>query len=450
MKTCRLVSALLVLMFAMTVQASRLPDFGGRVDVDLPESIQKDFIRAHTSVPLLVLDESLKGWSSRLIADFQFFEKKNRWVFRPKTNVRLLARAIRQCLDIQKADDSWPAAVLSTANIQVRVGVFEETAVLELTQPFGPMKELLAGCALEARLDGGPVGPYTELGSDGLVVNEKSLVPRPLLDSILFTSGDYRVDIKVDEGNLGGERKTMLAPYPDLILLLQSEKAIREDPLGLFADKTFGLEKLYYHLQSNILVAIHGAGRGSEFRGLLPPGLAPARPALQIRPSQDFVPLRLELEGNLSRTATLGCSSTDKLVQGLCGRLAMILRSEQVLAKITVEQERLDADLSMVRWRSPTRDPGLAMLSLLESFPQLAADLDKQRWIRPLLRAELSQRLEAASALERHLLERYDVIPLVAVDVVFNLSAGLKDVQIREDGVPLLWDTWWIVKAEDR
>ena len=51
----RLLSACLVILFSCTAQASRLPDLGGRVDVDLPESIQKDFVRAHTSVPLLVL-----------------------------------------------------------------------------------------------------------------------------------------------------------------------------------------------------------------------------------------------------------------------------------------------------------------------------------------------------------------------------------------------------------
>ncbi len=446
----RFLSACLVLLFSCTVQASRLPDLGGRVDVDLPQSIQKDFVRAHTSIPLLVLNDSVKGWSSDLIADFQFLEKKNRWSFRAKTEVRLLARAISRCLDVQKADDYWPAAILSTADIQVRVGVFEDTVVVELTESFGPIKELLAGCVLESRFDGGVVGPYTESGNDDLRINSKSLVPRPLLDRIFKASGDYGADIKAGEGNIGGERKTMLAPYPDLVLLLQSEKALREDPLGLFPEKMDGLEKLYFHLQSDVLVAIHGAGRGSEFRGLLPPGLAPARPTLGDGSSEEFVPLRLESDRNLNRTALLGCEPSDKLAQGFCGRLAMILRSEQVLAKIGAEQVDQEPDLRIARWRSPTRDPGLAMLSLLESFPQLTADLDKQRWVTPLLSGELGKRLEAASALERHLLGGKYVIPLVAVDVVFDLAPGLNGVQIREDGIPLLWDAWWVVKAKDR
>ncbi len=449
MKGYRLLPVFLVFLLSSAVQASRLPDLGGRVDVDLPQSIQKDFIRAHTSVPLLVLNDSLKGWSSDLIADFQFSQEKNRWSFLAKTNVRLLARAIDQCLDLQKADDFWPAAILSIADIQARVGVVDDTVILELTESFGPVKELLAGCELGTRFDGGVVGPFSELGNDGLAVNSKSLVPRPLLDRIANASGDYRADIKVGESSIGGDRKTMLAPYPDLLLLLQSEKALREDPLGFFSKQMNGLEKLYFHFQSDVLVAIHGAGRGSEFRGLLPPGLAPARPKIDGSSSEDFVPLRLESDRNLHRANTLGCAS-DKLVQGFCGRLAMILRSEQVLAKITAEEVEQEPDLRIARWRSPTRDPGLAMLALLESFPQLAADLDKERWVQPLLNVELGKRLEAASALERYLLAGYHVIPLVAVDVVFDLAPGLKGVQIREDGIPLLWDAWWVVKADDR
>ena len=65
-----------------------------------------------------------------------------------------------------------------------------------------------------------------------------------------------------------------------------------------------------------------------------------------------------------------------------------------------------------------------------------------------MLDRELGSRLEAATALERHLLDGYHVVPLVAVDVVFDLAPGLKGVQIREDGVPLLWDAWWVVKPE--
>lgn len=446
----RLLPGLLVFLLACMAQASRLPDSGGSVHVALPEAIERAFVKAHTSVPVLILDESKRGWSSDLIREISVSEKNNRWSFSPKIDVRLVAASIKDCLDVQKADDSWPAAILSTADIQARVGVFEQSVVLQLSEPFGPLVELLAGCALETRSNGKVVGPYEVLGNDGLEVNQKSLIPRPLLDRVVIAKGDYGADLKVGEGNIGGDRKTMLAPYPDMLLLLQSEKALREDPLGLFPKETSGLQKLYFHLQSDVLVAIHGAGRGSEFRGLLPPGLAPARPTLRSSRDEDFVPLRLESDFNLNRRATLSCDTGDNLIQGFCGRVAMILRSEQVLAKIDDEQTAQEPDLKIARWRSPTRDPGLAMLSLLGRFPQLTVDLDKIQWLQPLLNMNLGKRLEAAAALERHLLDGYHVIPLVAVDVVFDLAPGLKDVEIREDGVPLLWDAWWVVKAEDR
>ena len=94
--------ACLALMVSFPSHGSRLPELGGSVYVDLPEGIKKTFIQAHTSIPLLVLDESIKGWSSDLIADFQFSEKSNTWSFKATIDVRLLARAINRCLDVQQ------------------------------------------------------------------------------------------------------------------------------------------------------------------------------------------------------------------------------------------------------------------------------------------------------------------------------------------------------------
>ena len=83
------------------------------------------------------------------------------------------------------------------------------------------------------------------------------------------------------------------------------------------------------------------------------------------------------------------------------------------------------------------------MLDLLARFPALGLGLDEGKWLTPLLHADLATRLEAALALERHLMGERRVIPLVMVDVVFDVHPGLKGVSIREDGIPVLWDAWW-------
>ena len=137
---CRLFLAFILLVFTSTSYASRLPDSGGSVHVALPENIEAAFLKAHTSVPLLVRGGLNLSWSSELITSIETLDNSRRWVFGAKNGVRVLARAIRDCLDVQKADDSWPAAILSTADIQSDVAVFENRVELKLTKPFGPLK----------------------------------------------------------------------------------------------------------------------------------------------------------------------------------------------------------------------------------------------------------------------------------------------------------------------
>jgi hypothetical protein len=70
--------------------------------------------------------------------------------------------------------------------------------------------------------------------------------------------------------------------------------------------------------------------------------------------------------------------------------------------------------------------------------------LDQDRWVRPLVHLDQAKRVEAALELEQHLMGEHRAIPLVTVDVVLDVNRGLKGVRVREDGVPLLWDAWWV------
>jgi hypothetical protein len=331
--------------------------------------------------------------------------------------------------------------LLSTADIQVSsVSVQKNAVEVVFSQPVGPMSELLKGCVVEP-LQEQFVGPFIPLGSDGIKLNEQSIVPAPLLKRVVLAKDGYGTELRIVDSAVGNNRRMMLAPYPDLIVLVQSEETLQADPLELFPKEAGGIDKLYSHLASDVLVLAHSAGRGTEFRGLLPPGIVPSRPMSTGNLAKEHTRLRFPVEIGLEQRVSLACDSKDALADGLCKRLGLVLRDKEIFPR--VEEYGADADLRIKRWRSPSSDPGLAMLHLLVSFPQLAVGLEKGQWVVPLLHEDIASRLEAALALERHLMEKYRIIPLVSVDVVYDVHPALKGVRVREDGIPILWDAWW-------
>jgi hypothetical protein len=204
------------------------------------------------------------------------------------------------------------------------------------------------------------------------------------------------------------------------------------------------LDHFYAHLRTDVFVSIYGGGRGMAFRALLPPGLMQDRQLHDKSKSVSPPPLRLQAKFDPSQVVTLECNPQDVLSYGFCERVAMIVRSKDFLAQTYAPAESIKPELRVVRWRSPSADPGLAMLDLLSRFPELSMGLDQDRWVRPLVHLDQAKRVEAALELEQHLVGEHRAIPLVIVDVVLDVNRGLKGVRVREDGVPLLWDAWWV------
>lgn len=439
----RLLVFCLVLGWVGQVSASRLPEPGGRAFIALPATMEDAFIRAHVSIPLVVKTPSSGAWFSELIDSWSAKEGGRVWSVKAKDNPENLTRALERCLNVQNASTSWPAAMLSAADIEMTLTARSGVVEMGFSRALGPVMELLEGCVLESTRSQKFVGPFVPFGNDGLVVNEKSKVSRPLLDKIILARDGYVADLRVGAQGVVANRSVRLAPYPDVIMLLQSEDARQKDSLGLLGKELEGLEHFYAHLRTDVFVSVYGGGRGMAFRNLLPPGLMQDRQLHDKSNSVSPPPLRLQAKFDPSQVVTLACDPEDDLSYGFCERVAMIVRSKEFLAQIHAPDDSTKPDLRVVRWRSPSADPGLAMLDLLSRFPELSIGLDRKRWVEPLLHADLARRVEAALELEQHLIGEHSVIPLVTVDVVLDVHPGLKGVRVREDGVPLLWDAWW-------
>ena len=440
----RFLAGLMMLgLMAQTALASRLPEPGGRVDVALPATMEDAFIRAHVSIPLVVRSTAAEGWFSESIASWNSPDAGLTWNLQVKGDAKSLVRDLERCLSVQNASQFWPAALLSAADIEIRLTASPGMVKVRFTRAFGPLMQLLEGCIVGSIRKPPFIGPFARLGNDGLENNTKSVVSRPLLNRIVLARDGYVADLRVGAQAVDANRCVMLAPYPDVFRLVQGEGARQNDPLGLFGKGLDALDYFYAYLRTDVFVSVYGGGRGMAFRALLPPGLMQDR---QLHDSSKPVsppPLRLQAKFDPSQVVTLECNPEDVLSYGFCERVAMIVRSKDFLAQTYAPKESMKPELRVVRWRSPSADPGLAMLDLLSRFPELSMGLDHDRWVRPLVHLDQAKRVEAALELEQHLMGEYRAIPLVTVDVVLDVNNGLKGVRVREDGVPLLWDAWW-------
>jgi hypothetical protein len=440
----RLLAGFVVLgLWAQAAQASRLPEPGGRADIALPAAMEDAFIRAHVSIPLVVRSVAGDGWFSESIVSWSSPDAGLTWNLLVKGDAKSLVRDLERCLSVQNASQFWPAALLGAADIEMQLTSKPGMVNVRFTRAFGPLMQLLEGCIVGSIREAPFIGPFAPMGIDALDSNLKSAVSRPLLERIVLARDGYVADLRVGAQAVDASRSVMLAPYPDVIMLLQSEEARQKDPLGLFGKGVDALDHFYRYLRTDVFVSVYAGGRGVAFRALLPPGLMQDRQLDDNDQSASPPPLRLQAKFDPSQVVSLECNPEDVLSYGFCERVAMIVRSKDFLAQTYAPTESIKPELRMVRWRSPSADPGLAMLHLLSRYPELSMGLDRDRWVRPLVHLDQAKRVEAALELEQHLMSEYRAIPLVTVDLVLDVNNGLKGVRVREDGVPLLWDAWW-------
>ena len=243
--------------------------------------------------------------------------------------------------------------------------------------------------------------------------------------------------------NLGTGATTLLAPFPDVILLLQSEVERTRDPFG-FRDGG-GVVAFRDELGAAFLLTVYWGGRGAAVEGMLPPGLAPARPLpIQMR-SLATTPLTLAPLGSDAPRVLLQNSFDDELLVGVGDRLAVLLRSRGFLTDARpIRDGPLVTGLELMHWRPPTSDPALALLELAGRKVELQTDELGEGTNDPrLLSAIEEERLEAALALERRWTEEHRVMPLMTAERWFSVDTRLHDVNIRADGVPMLHDAYW-------
>ena len=139
-------------------------------------------------------------------------------------------------------------------------------------------------------------------------------------------------------------------------------------------------------------------------------------------------------------------AANDPLVDGVVERLAVLLRTRgEALEPSPADREPLAEGIEILRWRPPTTDAALALLSLAGRRPELATDVAVQKALGDarLLSERSEERLVAALALERALLQSFAVVPLLTAERWFAIDPDLRGVQLRADGVPLMADAYW-------
>lgn len=449
--------------------ARRLPGPGGKVTVALPPELVAPTTEAHLYAPIVepAIDDDpaaalarpplggFPAWRSSFVRSLKSEEGGKTWRIAVDAPAPLVGEALARCFS-KRTDGSWPADVLRARGVNVDVatsalgdarhGAAGEVK-LRFSAPVGPLPELLAGCALRTT-SSGPTGSYTLVGAGVLAWKSGSFAPPALPGLLEVTSAGGRADIVAGGAEIPGTA-TLLAPFPDVVLLLQTRGARTRDAFGL-KDKSAGTRGFRQALRADLLAAAYAQGRGAAADGILPPGIAPPRPLPPPQGPEALAPLSLiPLPANAPRL-TLERAEGDQLVDGVVERLAVVLRNRGTL--VDVRRARPDSagdGVQIVRWRAPTADPALALLSLAGQRRELLEDDAVQKAIADprLLSSSREERVAAALALERAWLDTGAAVPLMTADRWFIVDPDLRGVQIREDGVPLLFDATFAVGA---
>ena len=459
MKRRRPALLLLVVLAAVGVdaEARRAPGPGGGVVVSVSTELMPAVIEAHVFAPLLVPRDSaaleappLAGapdHASSVLAKVAHDSSGRRWRLEALAPAIDVATAVSRCLQ-GRAERGFAADALRAAGVIAEVSVQGNDVVIAFSKAVFVVPELLAFCPLRPASNA-PTGPYALSGPGRLSWRSGSYEAPPLLGAIELrspvTSGADRADVIVaptaDPRN--GAGATLLGPWPDVIALVQSPRTRSDDPFGL-SDDNAGTLAFRQALRADLLAAAWSSGRGGPTQALLPPGVAPARP-LPPAEGVSSTPLSLAPVPKDAPRLPLTMIDADLLTDAVGERLAVLLRGRGWLLELRRASSAIAEGAELVRWRPPTRDAALSLLSFVGEREGLLADDNVKRALADprLLVADDAARLAAALALERALLDSRLVVPLIVVERAMLVDPDLRGVVIRGDGVPIFDGAWW-------
>jgi|GEM_PF-803669 len=448
------VAVVVVGLFAGGALARRAPAPGGSIIVAMPVDLIPSVIEAHVFAPLLVPrgqgdERAVAGapeHSSSVVVSVSAEDNDRRWRLRVLAPPADVSFAVARCLE-GRGERRFPSAALRAAGVVVTATVAGPDEVLvRFNKPVGALPELLAWCPLRPAM-GAPTGPYASQGPGRLSWRSGSFEAPPLLGAIELRgplTGQERADVVVAPGgaDLAAGGATLLSPWPDVMVLVQQPETAVRDPFGL-KDPDTGVPAFRQALRADLLAAAWAAGRGGPTEALLPPGVGPARP---LPPSTSVAgpPLTLTPVPKDAPRLPVWVEAGDALSDAVAERLAVLLRGKRMLLE-TRRNQSADEGAELVRWRPPSRDAALSLLSFVGAREALVTDVGVQRALEDprLLGREATGRLAAALALERALLDSKLVVPLIVVERAISVDPDLRGVVLRGDGIPMLDGAWW-------
>ncbi len=442
---------LLGVALSLGALARRAPSPGGSVSVAVPAELLSTMIEAHVYVPLLeprqLTDElgvpGAPEHSSRVVDGVSHSDDDTTWRLKVSAPPQEVAHAIGRCL-AGKNERRFPVDALRAAGVIADISVVDGDVSISFNKAVGILPELLSWCPLRPSL-GTPTGPYALSAPGRLSWRSGGFMAPPLLGAVeLREAGNAeRTDVVIaPTGDTPGATGALLAPWPDVIVLVQSADTALADPFALRDDQS-GLAGFRQTLRADLLVAAWAAGRGGPTEALLPPGVAPARPLPPVT-STAPMPLSLTALPTSAPRLPLLVADGDVLSDAVAERLAVLLRGRGVVLDVR-RSSRGDDGGELLRWRPPSRDAALSLLSFVGEREGLASDKSVEAALADprLLKRDPEERLAAALVLERALLDSHLVIPVVVIERIVAVDADLRGVVVRGDGIPLLDGAWW-------
>ena len=432
--------AIALLAAPAATHARRAPDAGGVVTLALTKDLAAATREALTHAPLAELSDASQApvaraahppipgtrvWS-RVLTGITPADDGSSWLLTPGS--RALTRSLTSCLSAAE-DAPWPGRALAAAGVPPTVTASGEGVTVRFPTSVSVLPELLTGCMLLA--EDAATGAFAP-DAGGFAGRADAPGGPPLLDRVVLQAvgrGSDGADLAVGAATTEGG-SLLVAPWPDVLVLVFHDAAREADPLGL-RDGRAGFQR---DLAPDLLLAVRHGGRGGGATHLLPPGVAPDRAAGEgLAPGE--AALELQQLGIEAPTFAIRAPQADLLAVDVADRLALLLRARGWAAAPSGP----DAAGEIVRWRPPIDDPGLALLSLAHRLQLPVPPTDAVA----LLGGDRSSRTSAALTLERRWMDDRRAVPLLTASRWLVAHPRLRGVRLRGDGVPILDDAWW-------